>query len=297
MRSSLIEAFFGCLCALSLAACSAQDEDKGSVGATSQDVQSAELAEGEFCRLSTEFRRLLLYNDRGEVIEGYPGHYNVISSQSLDELIFEQEYVADYAKAIEQKMLDVAGEVRCAPGQENLTLKIDFVELSLYHSITVDQLPQSAQIVYDHSNNVLTGVFGWNPLQILADQYWLHEGVVIPPEEVFFTYTQFYDWGYQYHLFLEQGSEHISEAELQALIPAQVYWLFQISPQSTRALFGGFALETWGKILAHSAANYEQILEITINQNSIMSLEGGDRILSDIVSVDQLQTYKYPLTN
>ena len=186
-----MEAFFCCLCVLSFAACGVQDEDKGSAGATLRDVQSADLAEGEFCRLSTEFRRLLLYNDRGEVIKGYPGHYDVISSRSLDELVFEQEHVADYAKAIEQVVLEAAREIRCAPGKENLTVKIDFVELSLYHSITADQLPRPAQIIYGHSNNVLTGVFGWNPLQVLADQYWLNEGVIIPPDEVFFTYTQF----------------------------------------------------------------------------------------------------------
>ncbi len=116
------------------------------------------------------------FEEQSESLPEVVGKYLVSSGSTSTDLQFEADYVSAYAAAVEQDFIELGKQELCGTKSEELNIQITFLELSFFEKFDFALVPRYGRADYHKTTNTLSGLFVWNPRQILADQYWLHTG-------------------------------------------------------------------------------------------------------------------------
>jgi len=232
-----------------------QKLNKGNEHSTDSELSSD-------CKLQTQFRlatriptMIAAYDDRYAVIAGVEGRYELQKSPSTRNFSNIDKYET-YIYSIEDTILKFANGLKCKAEDKSYEIDVTIIPLTIADPFTGDVSKPYGYLNLDKGNQKIQGLFYLNPIQILADQFWLHEGKEVPSEQLSFTPEEFSIWVADYTKFRYKKTEKLAEKIND--IPVHVMWLFLVSPKTTSNIF---AFDQWHKIVLSSLEGYTMITQ------------------------------------
>jgi hypothetical protein len=301
-KASMLVVFFLAACALSGAAQESDLRQHVSSGASARD-----------CQISFDFRRAepvdearqrtiehlrttknlgdRLIDDPGVSIWGVTGNYRLSSASTFADLKFRSSYVAKYADKIESSVIALAREKLCGDGTKKISAQITVIELYFLQDFDLEQAPRYGRLEYNQNQKLLSGVFVWNPRQILADQYWLNTNKLAPDQDKQITAEAFFK---AIEIYVQANFDRRADQPIPDLssIPRDLLWLFENSVQSTRIPFGAFVRSELELMLTESEPGYAALAS-ELATLTLASGEKADLSLTEIATPELVATYTY----